>query len=101
MKEQVAIPLKLVSSHRRKRSQYYEAEIHSSEATIQSDELPSARIINTSAALELRGRRSYLENGNISPDRAKNYLKSKGGPDGNVDNPFAHSVKEPELHLEN
>ena len=30
--------------HRKKRSQYYEAEVHSSEATVDSFELPSARL---------------------------------------------------------
>ena len=31
-------------SHRRKRSRYYEAEIHSSEATVESEDLPSFRL---------------------------------------------------------
>ena len=31
-------------SHRRKRSQYYEAEVHTSDASIESDDRPSFRL---------------------------------------------------------
>ena len=37
----------LSSRHRKKRSRYFEAEIHSSEATVESEDLPSARLERT------------------------------------------------------
>lgn len=45
-------------SHRRKRSQYYEAEVHSSEATVESFELPSTRLERSMTILDVMGRAS-------------------------------------------
>ena len=47
-------------SHRRKRSQYYEAEIHSSEATVESDDRPSQRLQGSVALIESVGKKSMF-----------------------------------------
>ena len=38
------VPLSERKTHKRKRSRYYEAEIHSSEADVESEDLPSYRL---------------------------------------------------------
>ena len=48
------------TQHRRERSQYYEAEVHSSEATVQSDDRPSARL-DQSINMDVVGRKSMIQ----------------------------------------
>ena len=56
-------------SHRRKRSQYYEAEIHSSQATIEEDDLPSKRLMGHDEILkDTIGRKSLYRYGKSEVD---------------------------------
>ena len=45
-------------THKRKRSRYYEAEIHSSEADVESEDLPSYRLTDAKDMTDVIGRKS-------------------------------------------
>ena len=62
-----AIPVISVAdkeTHKRNRSRYYEAEVHSSEATVEEEDLPSARLDKTDRdrAQSSPGRKSAISN---------------------------------------
>ena len=71
------------STHRRKRSRYYEAEVHSSEATVQSDDRPSARLDKQSNLMEAIGRKSmhhYTINPTQNPTPTGMYTSNNASP---------------------
>lgn len=76
-----AVPASDRKTHKRKRSRYYEAEVHSSEADVESEDLPSFRLTDAKDMTDVIGRKSLDRNLPISGGKftaSPNKMKSMG-----------------------
>ena len=84
------------AAHKRKRSRYYEAEVHSSEATIESDDLPSHRLDRSASLNQHLERRSTIANAKGVSSRPRSPSPGANDPPGENDHyhsyPFQMSL---------